>query len=298
MTHPRALNIIPLQAPELFLLDDIMGEENEKRSADEKGEADVAGKVWTEGHKVRSYEADPHGNITVLSLYNYLQEAAANHARALGVSIHEIIPDNITWVLSRLAVRVDAYLSWGDRINVRTWPSGVRGPFALRDFLVTGEDGSSVAAAVSAWLLIDTETRMPLRRVRSVLDRLHPPAVKRPLDNPLGKLERIDSCDREEIFTVQYDDLDINRHANSACYIRWIMGSLPPEISEGALLVDLEINYLTEAFLGEAIVARSGRTAGDPLSFFHLLLRKRDGQELLRARTSWKPRKEKDGPVL
>ncbi|HRT70299.1 MAG TPA: thioesterase, partial [Syntrophales bacterium] len=68
-----------------------MGEENEKRSADEKGEADVAGKIWTEGHKVRSYEADPHGNITVLSLYNYLQEAAANHARALGVSIHEII---------------------------------------------------------------------------------------------------------------------------------------------------------------------------------------------------------------
>jgi len=94
------------------------------------------------------------------------------------------------------------------------------------------------------------------------------------------------------------NDLDINRHANSACYIRWILGGLPPEIQEGAVLTELEANYLTEAFLGEEITARSGRVAEDHLSFFHLLLRKRDGQELLRARTSWMPRKQKDGPTF
>ncbi len=275
-----------------------MVEENEKRLADEKGEADVAGEIWTEGHRVRSYEVDPHGNISVLSVYNYLQEAAANHARALGVSINQIISHNVTWVLSRLALRVDAYPGWGDRIGISTWPSGVRGPFALRDFFVTDGDGGPVAAAVSAWLLIDAKTRMPLRRVRSVLDRLRPPAVKPPIDNALGKIERLDNHEWEEIFTVRHNDLDINRHANSACYIRWILGGLPPEIQEGAVLTELEANYLTEAFLGEEITARSGRVAEDTLSFFHLLLRKRDGQELLRARTSWRPRKQKDGPTF
>ena len=247
-------------------------------------------RIWREDHRIRSYETDLHGSLSIPSICNYLQEAAANHTHALGVSVYQLLPQNFTWVLSRLALRMDCYPGWGDPIRVCTWPSGVRGPFALRDFLMIGKDNKRIGAAVSAWLVIDAKTRLPLRRVQSVLDKLQPPAdgiIEHSFDNVLGKLPRSEGHDQEEPFSVRYSDLDVNRHVNNVSYIGWIVASLPPEIFDTAILTELEVNYIAEAFAGDEILARCSKTEEAPLSLLHVLLRKGDGRELLRAKTAW-----------
>jgi medium-chain acyl-[acyl-carrier-protein] hydrolase len=245
--------------------------------------------IWTEDHVVRSYEVDPRGRLTVVSFCNYLQEAAANHAHALGVSIHHLIPQNVTWVLSRLALRIHSCPGWGETIRVQTWPSGSQGPFSLRDFRLTGGNGRPLGESVTAWLLIDAKTRLPLRRVPYVSERLPRVKAEHPLDSDLGKLPLLDGHDHEKAFYVRRGDLDINRHVNNVCYIEWVMESLSVDLHDRAVLTDLEVQYIAEAFSGDRVLARCRKLNGKGLSFLHAVFREGDNQELLRAKTTWEP---------
>jgi medium-chain acyl-[acyl-carrier-protein] hydrolase len=249
-------------------------------------------RVWKEDHRIRTYETDPHGGLSVVSVFNYLQEAAENNAHALGVSVRQVIQQHqhYTWVISRMSLKMDAYPGWGDPIRVCTWPSGVRGPFSLRDFLVIGTDDQPIGAAVSAWLLIDAKTRSPLRRVQSVLDKLKAADIEHPLENGLAKLPTSTGYDHEESFLVRYSDLDLNWHVNNVNYINWIVRSLPIRVFEIAVLRSLEVNYIAEAFAGDEVLSKYRKVDEQPLSFLHYLFRKNDGRELLRARTVWNKR--------
>ena len=55
--------------------------------------------VWTEAFPVRAYEADVNGTLSIAHLCNYLQEAAGNHARSLGVSVEQLQELDLTWML-------------------------------------------------------------------------------------------------------------------------------------------------------------------------------------------------------
>ena len=66
---------------------------------------DVFGEyVW----QVRSYECGPDGMATLPTICNYLQEAAGLNAEALAFSKSdfEAAGENISWVLTRLKVRM------------------------------------------------------------------------------------------------------------------------------------------------------------------------------------------------
>ena len=267
-----------------------MGDRHQQIEPGRSKETGQSAGIWTEDNIIRAYEVDPRGSLSAVSMCNFFQEAAANHAHVLGVSIHQLLPQNITWVFSRLALKVYAHPRWGEYLRVRTWPSGVRGPFALRDFMMTGKDDRLVAVAVSAWLLIDTRTRLPLRRVTSVLERLVTVETEPALVHDLRKLPSYDGFTDEARFPVRYQDLDANHHVNNVSYIGWVVDSLPHETLDNAVLTDLEVNYIAEAFAGNQVVARSLKTKDGPLSFSHSIIREGDGQELLRARTSWKAR--------
>src|SRR5512136_2711812 len=120
---------------------------------------DGGGRVWSETFPVRLIEIDAHGTLAVGALCDYLQEAAGNHAGSLGLSVASLMERHLTWVLSRLRLRIERQPAAGERLEVRTWPTGVERLFALRDFEVLDEQGHRVAAAVSAWLIIDTAAR-------------------------------------------------------------------------------------------------------------------------------------------
>ena len=129
--------------------------------------------IWKENFNIRSYEVDCSGRLSIVSIFNLMQEAASKHADALGVSIQQLLAENYTWLLSRLKIKMDTYPVWGDQLAVYTWPSGIRRLFALRDFHLKDQNDNDVAAALSAWLVLDTLKRRPAR-ISRFIDRLTP----------------------------------------------------------------------------------------------------------------------------
>lgn len=242
---------------------------------------------WTETFHVRTYEADPSGCASMQVLCNYLQEAAANHAQRLGVSVEHLVDQQQTWVLAYLRVEVETYPRWRDAVHVETWPSGENGLYATREFLLRGHDDRPLGRATSAWLLLDLERRRPLRiseRVREI----RVPARPRPLPGPIPRLQGPSQAEYEQSFHVRYSDLDMNRHVNNVRYIDWAVESAAREAAQDLRLQAVEISFRAETRYGDAVLAQAQQAEHeDGILFLHRLAHAGDGREVALAKTRW-----------
>jgi acyl-ACP thioesterase len=252
---------------------------NQKRKTSERN-------ILEQDCSIRSYEIDAGGKLSSPSIFNLLQDAASNHALRLGVSVHQLLEKNYTWVLSRMMLKMGAFPAWRDLIRIRTWPSGIQTVFALRDFEILDNTGQIIGSAVSAWIVIDADKRRPVRPT-SFADQINSVKDLRAFDHPLNKLPRVDAADSENRFFVRYHDLDINQHVNNVSYIEWLLESTPGFGREGLTLKELELNYLGEAFKGDRIISMCRKDDGPGTRFTHRIVREEDQLELVRARTCW-----------
>jgi medium-chain acyl-[acyl-carrier-protein] hydrolase len=257
----------------------------------------MADLVYRKEFSVHSYELDFAGLAKPISLLNFLQDAAGDHAARLGWSVLDLLERNMTWVLSRYHVRVERYPAWGERISVLTWPSGRRGYFAVRDFEASDADGRAVLAATTSWMILDLGRKQPLK-----VDDILPDNFlvdKRALADDFASLPVLSRPDRELSFRVDSGHLDLNRHVNNAVYVQWALEAVPWEIGRRCRPVDLEVAYRAEAFLEESVLSRvqavpeaaASATPGaarDPgLVFLHQIVNASTGTELTRLRTRW-----------
>jgi acyl-ACP thioesterase len=243
--------------------------------------------VWREDYQIRSYEVDCRNRLSILSMFSFMQEAASKHAAALGVSIQQLLAENYTWLLSRLKIKIIAYPGWNDQIQVNTWPSGTQQLFALRDFKMNGIENQTIAAAISAWLVIDLEKRRPVR-IAPFVERLKPIEGSHILNDRLDKLPALSNAVHEKSFVVRYSDLDINQHVNNVKFVEWVVEVVPTATLNASVLSELEINFLAEAFHEDQIIATCSPQDPDNTLFHHSLTRQQDGRELARARTKWR----------
>ena len=252
--------------------------------------------IWREDFPIRSYEVDCHNRLSILSMFSFMQEAASKHAAALGVSIQQLLAENHTWLLSRLKIKIAAYPGWNDQIQVDTWPSGTQQLFALRDFKISGADNQIIAAAISAWLVVDLQKRRPVR-IAPFVERLKPIEGRHILDDRLAKLPALSHPVHEKRFVVRYSDLDINQHVNNVKFVEWIIESVPSAALNALVVSELEINFLAEAFHEDHICAICTPQAPDNTLFHHSLTRQQDGRELARAKTKWREFGSRNGEV-
>ncbi|MGD9302303.1 MAG: thioesterase [Desulfobacterales bacterium] len=243
--------------------------------------------IWKEAYQIRSYEVDCHHSLSVLSIFNFMQEAASRHAEALGVSIQQLLSENFTWLLSRLKIKIVSLPDWREQIQISTWPSGVQRLFALRDFEIRDTNNQIVADAISAWLVLDVQKRRPVR-IGPFVERLKPLEGDHILPDNLDKLPGLEFRTHQKQFTVRYRDLDINQHVNNASFVEWLVESIPVKVLNTSVLSELEINFLAEAFYEDQILAACHPLDSRNTSFCHSLIRRQDGQELARARTKWR----------
>ncbi len=184
--------------------------------------------IYSAEYRVRAYEIDLKGLARPLTILNYLQDAAGEHAARLGASVPVLLKKNLTWVLSRYHVHFHAFLPVHSTVRLKTWPSAREGRFALRDFELTDEAGRQVVTATSSWMLIDLEQRRPVR-IDEHLPGL-PTVPRRMIDDSFTSLPVPESFDCELPFRVRHSDLDINRHVNNTVYVDWALETLPQDV--------------------------------------------------------------------
>lgn len=117
----------------------------------------------SQNHQVSVYEVDNFNKIRLDSLFNYLQQAASNSAETLGWGYNDMFKDNLAWILSRITLSMKTYKGIGETIEVDTWPKGIDGIFALRDFRLYNDNKNIIGLASSAWLLVDSNTMRPVK---------------------------------------------------------------------------------------------------------------------------------------
>ena len=244
--------------------------------------------VWKETYQIRTYEVDCRNRLSILSMFNFMQDAASKHAQALGVSVRRLLSENYTWLLSRLKIKIASYPDINDRIQIATWPSGTQRLFALRDFELRNGSDQVIAEAVSAWLVIDVQRRRPVR-ILPFVDRLKPLEGRHVLPDTLDKLPGLKNRTYEKEFIARYGDLDVNQHINNVSFVEWVVEGVPSSLLNTSAPAQLEINFLAEAFYEDCILAACHpRDPGNSV-YHHSLIRQQDGRELARARSVWRP---------
>lgn len=242
--------------------------------------------IWTEQVRIRASDVTPRGTASVPALVAHFQEAAGRHAAALGVSMQDLLAAGRAWVLARFRMEVDRLPRWGDRIEIETWPSGLDRVFATREFVVRGAEGV-LARGTSAWLVIDSERRRPLRPP-SALHDLETPDRPAPLRSSETDLTAPARRDRERTFTVRYHDLDLNRHVNNVRYLEWALETLPPAVLDERRCTAVALQFEAEATLGDPVRATAElRDEEGGLRVGHRLAHAESDRTLALARTTW-----------
>lgn len=243
--------------------------------------------VFEKGFTVRSYEVDSRGRVRVTAILNYLQEVAGDHALLLGVAVRDLLPQGLTWVISRMHLKLSDEVSSKEELLVRTWPSTRDVRFTCREFELLAANGRSLGAATASFAVLDIVTRRPVETSRLPA---YPLVARRAVTDDFVTIPRLTESESELTFRVGRGDLDINNHLNNVVYAGWALETVPKAVADESRLVDMEIAFRAEAFYGETVVARSSILADAAhAAYLHQIVRAKDGLELARLISRWQP---------
>jgi len=233
--------------------------------------------------KVGFNDVDASGRMTPFAAFDRFQEAAETHAELLGIGRQRMVLNNQVWVLSRMSVVFDGRPRFDGTYIVRTLPLGCDRLFFVRDYEIkidSGEtsggssgasalsggssgapSGGSIVRARSGWLVIDLETRRPLRPQSLKFSVPKNEGREIMKGSPLA-LEQRENLIKTGERRAAYSDIDFNSHMNNARYIQWIEDIVDYPLLTGASKIRLDINYLNEIKPGDLIELMSMRIDG------------------------------------
>ncbi len=216
--------------------------------------------VWKEEFRVRHAEASRDGVVRLDTLFDYMQEAAANHAANLGCGLTALNEHGMMWVLSRLKLSIRRTPRLGETVTVETWPSGVEKLFATREFILfCGEE--SVAQGSSFWLLLDQVKMRPLRVLETLAGLLPDNSSRGRIFSGLDKLSRC-SCSFPMEVDVHESMIDVNRHMNNARYITQLFDWLSLRLSHAPEVGLIQANFIAGTAPGSRVTV-SGASTGE-----------------------------------
>lgn len=218
-------------------------------------------RVWSESFRVRHSEVDRNGNMKLETFSDYFQEVAGNHANVLGCGYKRLRESSRMWVLSRMRLQISRVPEMGETIQVKTWPSGAKRVFAVREALFLDENGCEAARITSYWVMLDLLRERPLR----IPDAL-PCTLPDNLDLPryFDLSEKITSGNLENPlpFLVTEHMIDVNEHLNNARYCSMTGDWLANAFLHPVKVEDITVSFVAATKAGARLIT-SGRIEQD-----------------------------------
>lgn len=248
-------------------------------------------------YRVRGYDCGYGGPFRPFSVVNFFQEAAGDSATMLGIGMGNMFADGHTWMISKIDIRVEALPKAGDEVVVRTWPAGTDKIFAMRCIEMIDATGARLMGALYAYLIVDRESRHPLRPER-ILD----PRMKADLPLPYPDLKpglhEVAGFD-EGGFTDSFEiaasprHIDNNGHVNNAFTINWLCDAVPLSGRGAGGIRRIKVDFNAEIKLGDLLQAKWKKSewgadaAPSEVGFDYLSILERDGTIVGRSLTRW-----------
>ena len=198
-------------------------------------------------YPVRLNDISIDGKMRTWVLFDCLQDAAAHHADELGLGLKQLRQSDLSWVLSRIRLRMDEFPEYGDTLNITTYPSGFDRLFAYRQFILRSETtGKTLGVAGSAWLTLKTSNFRPVSPVQ-YLQGL--PQWEKSGDiffqaQSLAKIFAPDTpCSDPLMHRVSSAMIDYNQHLNNAFYAMFTEDWLGAKLNSVVRMSDIQINF-------------------------------------------------------
>jgi len=241
--------------------------------------------IGAENYKVRSYQMDIKGRLTLTAIAGYLQESAGNHAHNMGFGYVQMAQSGLIWVLTRLKIVVHQYPLWGDDLSVETWVVNREKFFSRRDFEIKSKSGQILISAISGWMLLDMKVKRP-HLVDSFPMNIDFFPSRLAIDEEISKIQEMESPDEEQSYKVIYSDLDIVNHVNNTQYLRIILDAQSFELRSQFHVKSFEINYKAEAKINDELKI-STQCLNQEHQYLHEIKRTSDQKIICRAKILW-----------
>lgn len=218
-------------------------------------------------------DVDRDNVLTLQGVFKLLQEAAIAHANLYDTGTDAMVTRGESWVLKRVAVAIDRYPRYAERLRVETWSTGIRGSIGNRDFRVyAGDGGEPVIRGSSLWLYISVRAKSVVRVPSDIAARF-PTGAGAPFCPDLQDLA-FDEPGRDTsdalALSLRYSDVDANDHVNNTAYLDLLQTALA-RLGRPAGPRDLRIKY-GRGIPGEAetVEVRLGPADGSGATRFSL----------------------------
>lgn len=193
--------------------------------------------------QVDVHEVDFNGAARTSSLMRYMQSAAQMQLNEHGLSYNELYDNrHRAFLLSRITMEFNCAPREGEELVAETFPVPSRGFSFLRCYQLWRAD-EVIGRAVSAWALIDTESRHLVKTGDFDLPLPHLPALSMELSHVRVPSDVIAIGE----YNVTYAEVDQNRHMNNTRYPDMYAHFLP---MEGRRIRRITIHYRKEAPIG------------------------------------------------
>jgi acyl-ACP thioesterase len=204
---------------------------------------------------LRTLELDHRGRAPLSVLCRFMQEAAEMHSVAMGLDVENLRQRHLTWVLVRFHIRVSDYPAGRQPLTVETWPTGMDGRWAYREFRFLREGADKpFALGTSVWSMVDLNRGRPIR-ILDQFPRYDIPLGERVVAGAFPDIRPAGDVVDERRFPVRLADLDINGHVNNLHYIEWVIESGPGEAWRTHEIESLNLEYRGQARYGDTVHA-------------------------------------------
>lgn len=192
----------------------------------------------------------------ISQLAEFMMYLASRDAEQMGCGYNAMKSRNTSWVLSRLHFNFLSHPPKDQVLNISTYSQGTDGLFYYRAF--NCDSGNErVINACSAWIIIDMDSRMPLKNHIKHFPQIAPDIAMPPKIRIINK----DAILLDTIY-VDKSHIDINGHVNSINYLKWILNALQVyDISS------ISMHYKREAFPGQILEIYRPAESQSPLIF-------------------------------
>jgi len=241
--------------------------------------------TWKECYKLRTFDVDLTNHVKISSIFNFMQESAANSANSLGFGYDQLIDEQLFWVLARAKIECNSLPSLGDEIRIETCPRGLDRIFALRDFLIFDGNNRLIAKATTSWMMVDGKTK---KLVRNDILAQHLPFIEatNAIDEPCGKIDAVSDPEFIHEVKVNYTDIDINQHLNNVRYIEYILNCFPTDLYKNKSIKGLQVNFLSESKYNDQIRIYKAN-AGEGNSGYYIEGINQNEQKVFQATIEW-----------
>jgi len=207
---------------------------------------------YTYESRVRYSETDLERKLTIPAIINYFQDASTFQSESFGLGIDYCRENKKAWFLSSWQIVVERYPELGEQMDISTWPTGFKGMFGDRNFILEDKEGNILAWANSLWIYMDLEKGRPTKPSKENIEKY---GTTEPLEREFAprKIEiPVDGFQVMEPVKVMKYHIDTNGHMNNCHYV-----SVALEVLDDAKrFTQVRVEYKKSAVYGDMIVPK------------------------------------------